>query len=61
MDIKYPVVCPLMDNEKIEEEICFDIHSVVDAGAPKYTAPEKAMEKDNFEEICKNCPFHRYD
>lgn len=61
MDIKYPVVCPLMDNEKIEEEICFDIHSVVDAGAPKYTAPDLAMEKKNFKEICRTCPFHRYD
>lgn len=61
MDIKYPVRCPLMDDEYIEEEICFDIHSVVDAGAPKRTAPKKAVQKENFEEICTNCPFHRYD
>ena len=61
MDIKYPVRCPLMDNEFIEEEICFDIHSVVDAGAPKYTAPKKAVSKESFQDICRECPYHRYD
>ena len=61
MDINYPVRCPLMDNQKIEEEICFDIHNVVSGEAPKYTAPEKAVSKEGFKEICIKCPYHRYD
>ena len=61
MEIKYPVCCPLMDNQFIEEEICFDIHCVVDAGAPKYIAPKIAVTKERFKEICKNCPYHRDD
>ena len=60
MDIKYPVLCPLMDGELINEEICFDICSVVDAGAPKYTAPGRAVSKENFKEICTECPYHQY-
>ena len=61
MDIKYPVFCPLMDNELIEEEVCFDIHMVVDAGAPERTAPAKATSKERYKEICRNCKYHRDD
>lgn len=61
MDINYPVSCPLMDNELIEEEICFDIHMVVDAGAPERTAPAKAVNTDGFREICRKCKYHRDD
>ena len=61
MDIKYPVMCPLMDNEKIDMGTCFDIHMVVEGDAPAYTAPEKAVKKDNFKAICNACPYHRDD
>lgn len=61
MDIKYPVSCPLMGGKHIDEIICFDIHSVVDAGAPKYTAPQIAVCRDDFKEICRNCQYHRDD
>ena len=60
-DYTYPVPCPLMDGELIDDGICFDIHSVIHAGAPKYTAPKKAMSKEGFEEICLACPYHRDD
>ncbi|WP_417420768.1 hypothetical protein [Hominenteromicrobium sp.] len=60
MDIKYPVPCPLMGAE-IAEEICFDIHCVVDGGTPERFAPKKARETPNYKQICKNCPYHRDD
>lgn len=60
MDIRYPVYCPLME-EKVEIGTCFDIHNVVSGEAPKYTAPEKAVSKEGFKEICIKCPYHRYD
>ena len=46
-DHTYPVPCPLMDDELIDDGICFDIHSVIHAAAPKYTAPKKAMAKED--------------
>ena len=61
MDIKYPVMCPLMDNEEIAEEICFDIHCVVEGGTPERFAPKKAREKTNYKQICKHCTYHRND
>ena len=61
MDINYPVRCPLLNEEIVDEVVCFDIHSVVDAGAPKYTAPKEAVSKENFESICRNCKYHRND
>lgn len=61
MDIEYPVMCPLMDNEPIDEGTCFDIHMVVEGWAPAYTAPKKAVSKENFKEICLACKFHRDD
>ena len=60
MDIKYTVRCPLMEAE-VDAGVCFDIHMVVDGWAPKYTAPEKAVSKEGFKEICIKCPYHRYD
>lgn len=54
------VNCPLME-EKIEDVICFDIHMVVDGGAPEFTAPRKAIQKSNYRELCLKCPHHRED
>lgn len=55
----YPLHCPLMDGEYIDERICFDIHMVVKGEAPKYTAPEQAVNKENFQAICNACPYHQ--
>lgn len=52
--------CPLM-GKSIEEVECFDIHMVVEGGAPEFTAPEKAVQTPGFREICLNCPNHRFD
>ena len=52
--------CPLMENI-IDDAICFDIHMVVDGGAPEYTAPEKAIQTPGYKDICLNCPNHRND
>lgn len=60
MEIEYPVPCPLME-EKIDIGTCFDIHMVVERAAPAYTAPKKAVNTDNFREICLACPYHRDD
>lgn len=61
MGIKYPVKCPLMDNQEIDIGACFDIHMVVEGDAPSYTAPNIAVEKENFCDICNSCPYHRND
>lgn len=54
------VKCPLM-GETIDDVICFDIHMVVDGGAPEYTAPEKAVQIPGYRDICLKCPNHRDD
>lgn len=60
MDIKYPVCCPLLEKE-IDAETCFDIHCVVDGGAPECIAPKAIFNNEKFREICKMCTFHRDD
>lgn len=54
------IQCLLM-GEFIEEGTCFDIHMVIEEGAPKWTAPEKAVNNPNLKEICLKCPSHRND
>lgn len=54
------VKCPLME-AVIDDVVCFDIHMVVDGGAPEYTAPEKAVRTPGYKEICLKCPNHRDD
>ena len=60
MNIEYPVACPLMA-EMIGMGTCFDIHNVVSGEAPPWTAPEEAVNRENFREICKTCQYHRED
>ncbi len=52
--------CPLME-ESIDDVVCFDIHMVVEGGAPDFTAPKKAVQTLGFRDICLNCPNHRDD
>lgn len=52
--------CPLMRKD-IADEICFDIHMVVEGAAPIRTAPKDATDVENFKQICLKCPNHRDD
>lgn len=52
--------CPLME-ESIDDGMCFDIHGVVEALSPDFTAPKKAVEHENRDEICLNCEHHVFD
>lgn len=54
------VNCPLLGGS-IDDEICFDIHMVVEGAAPEWTAPEKAVQVEGYENICLQCPNHRDD
>lgn len=54
------IECPLM-GELIDEGTCFDIHMVIEDGAPSWTAPEKAVKNPKLKEICLKCPNHRND
>lgn len=54
------VSCPLM-GEDIADEVCFDIHMVVEGSAPESTAPKKATQNPEFREVCLKCPNHRDD
>ena len=60
MDIKYPVMCPLMKRE-ISSGVFFDIHMVVCGEAPKRTAPKEVFDTENYCEICNGCKYHRED
>ena len=61
-DLSPEVVLPLISEfPQIISHMISDIHMVVDGWAPKYTAPEKAVSKEGFKEICIKCPYHRYD
>lgn len=54
------VNCPLM-GEDIDDAVCFDIHMVVEGAAPSWTAPEKATQIPEYQDICLKCPNHRED
>lgn len=54
------VRCPLLEAD-IDDVICFDIHMVVEGGAPEYTAPKKAVQVPGYRDICLKCPNHRDD
>lgn len=60
MDIKYPVLCPLMQKEIFAGE-CFRIHLVVGGEAPTWVAPQKVIDTPNFKQICYGCQYHRDD
>ena len=58
MDSKY--YCPLME-EVIDYGVCFDIHMRVEGCGPDWLVPKKAIEKENFKEICLKCEHHHDD
>ncbi len=58
---EYPVPCPLMKNQLIDANTCFDIHVVVDGSTPKDFAPKEIYEVANYENVCFHCPYHRFN
>ncbi len=57
IDIYEDRKCPLVDR-LISTAECFDICMVIEDGAPKWTAPAEAFDKDNYEKTCQECPYH---
>lgn len=60
MNTKNEYFCPLL-NDKIDEYQCFEVHCVVNREVKPVIGPPKAYEKENFREVCLNCPKHRFD
>lgn len=55
----YPAVCPLMGGKKISEDMCFELHLLLDH--PSWTVPEEYHLIERSPEICKSCPYHHDD
>ncbi len=53
------VRCPLINNQIIELDDCFDCAMVAEHMAPRWSAYEELINAENFEEICMNCPNHK--
>lgn len=54
------IECPLTQ-KMIDDVECFDIHMVVEGGAPEFTSPKEAVQRPDYKEICLRCPHHRDD
>ena len=52
------VKCPLINNQIIQVDDCFDCAMVAEGIAPKCIASEQLTRVKNFEEICMKCPNH---
>lgn len=52
--------CPLMEGN-VDELVCIDIQLVAEEMYPPYTAPKKAVNTENFKEICLDCKYHMDD
>lgn len=55
------VKCPLMNDQMIDDVVCFDIHCVVEGDSPERFAPKEAIKVPGFRQICLSCPNHRFD
>jgi len=53
-------ICPIV-NREISIGDCYDVHMVIEDGAPKWSAPEDIMAVPNFKEQCLKCKYHRND
>lgn len=58
-DEKYPSepFCPLVD-KKIDNCDCVENSDMVDGIISKKHLPKIYQQKENWEEICKNCRYH---
>ena len=52
------VTCPLLNKEVEQNHECYDIAMVAEGGCPETFAPKEAMQKENWRDICNNCPNH---
>ncbi|MGN1369649.1 MAG: hypothetical protein ACI4WX_12335 [Aristaeellaceae bacterium] len=60
MEYNFPYLCPML-NRNINMNTCFDIHMLIDDGAPDWTVPQEVFSVGNYKEICRACPYHRDD
>ena len=49
--------CPIA-KKMISEYECFDVHMVIEDGAPKWTARSEIVNQEDFEKRCCQCSYH---
>lgn len=52
------VFCPLLNKNIDGDGMCFDIAMVAEGDCPERFAPEEAMQRENWQDICNKCPNH---
>ncbi len=52
--------CPIM-NREIDGYTCYEIHMVIDGGAPARIAPPEVTATKDYKNICYNCPRHIHE
>ena len=53
------VYCPLLKKNIDNNGECFDIVTVCEGLAPKWTAPKEIYDVKNYAEICLNCEHNK--
>ncbi len=53
------VLCPLVDRD-INDYECIENRDCVDGVIRLSSLPERFKQKEDFLDICKNCPWHHY-
>lgn len=54
------IKCELVDREITDGE-CFDVHMVIENGAPLWTAPQDIVTIPDFKKKCKRCKYYNRD
>ena len=52
------ITCPLIDNKEISDADCYDVCLVANKMLKASAIPNMFTQKENFREICLNCPHH---
>lgn len=55
------VKCPLLEDKEISEDDCYDVCLVANRMLKGSAIPDTFTQKENFREICINCPNHNMD
>ncbi len=55
---KNQIKCPIA-RRIIEDAECFDVHMVIQEGAPPWSAPQDVVDKPDFMQKCLSCPNHK--
>lgn len=58
-EIRYS--CPIVDGEEISDAECVDICFVAEKMIKQHILDSRILKKENFREICKECPHHNMD